>query len=118
MPRILMIDDDRKTITLGRLILANEGFDVLSAYGCEESLEILYQENNIDLILLDTRMSAMESWQVFKAVRNTEIHAHIPIVMLTAQHYLKENYLSETCSNHLRKRPTPSPPISSNPDIH
>ena len=42
--RILMIDDDREMVTLGKLILEREGFEVLSAYNGAEGLQILDKE--------------------------------------------------------------------------
>ena len=51
--RILMIDDDKEMVTLGKLILEREGFEVLSAYSGMEGLQVLDKEDvNIDLILL------------------------------------------------------------------
>ena len=93
--RILMIDDDREMITLGKLILEREGFEVLFAYGGMEGLEILKKEaEQIDLILLDIMMLGMDGWQVLKIIKADERYAHIPVIMLTARHYLEDE--SET----------------------
>lgn len=93
--RILMIDDDREMITLGKLILEREGFEVLFAYGGMEGLEILKKEaEQIDLILLDIMMLGMDGWQVLKIIKGDERYAHIPVIMLTARHYLEDE--SET----------------------
>lgn len=93
--RILMIDDDREMVTLGKLILEREGFEVLSAYSGAEGLQILDKEsNNIDLILLDIMMIGMDGWQVLEQIKANKNHAHIPVIMLTARHYLEDE--SET----------------------
>ena len=94
MPRILMIDDDREMVTLGRLILEREGFEVLSAHNGMAGLEILNQENNIDLVLLDIMMIGMDGWQVLEAIKNSKKLSHLPVIMLTARHYLEDE--SET----------------------
>lgn len=89
--RILLIDDDREMIALGKLILEREGFDVLFAYRGVEGLDILDRErDNIDLILLDIMMIGMDGWQVLEAIKNSENHGHIPVIMLTARHYLED----------------------------
>ena len=88
--RILMIDDDSEMVALGKLILEREGFDVLSAYGGKEGLDILYRENNIDLVLLDIMMLGMDGWQVLEKIKHDEKVAHIPVIMLTARHYLED----------------------------
>jgi DNA-binding response OmpR family regulator len=90
-----MIDDDREMITLGRLILEREGFEVISAHGGLEGLEILNKaDQQIDLILLDIMMLGMDGWQVLQIIKNNEKLARIPVIMLTARHYLEDE--SET----------------------
>jgi DNA-binding response OmpR family regulator len=90
-----MIDDDREMITLGRLILEREGFQVISALGGIEGLEILNKgEQPVDLILLDIMMLGMDGWQVLQIIKKNEKLAHIPVIMLTARHYLEDE--SET----------------------
>lgn len=93
--RILMIDDDREMLTLGRLILEREGFEVVSAHNGVAGLEALKKENGqIDLILLDIMMLGMDGWQVLQVVKNDENLSKIPVIMLTARHYLENE--SET----------------------
>ncbi len=93
--RILMIDDDREMLALGRLILEREGFDVISAHSGLEGLEILNQEDhNVALILLDIMMLGMDGWQVLQLLKKNEKLANIPVIMLTARHYLENE--SET----------------------
>lgn len=93
--RILMIDDDREMLTLGRLILEREGFEVVSAHNGLAGLEALKKEDRqIDLILLDIMMLGMDGWQVLQTVKNDEKLSKIPVIMLTARHYLENE--SET----------------------
>jgi DNA-binding response OmpR family regulator len=87
--RILLIDDDREMVALGKLILEREGFEVLSAYGGREGLEIL-DKDDVDLVLLDIMMLGMDGWQVLETIKNDEKYAHIPVIMLTARHYLED----------------------------
>ena len=87
--RILMIDDDREMVALGKLILEREGFEVLFAYGGREGLEIL-NENEVHLVLLDIMMLGMDGWQVLETIKNDEKYAHLPVIMLTARHYLED----------------------------
>ncbi len=95
--RILMIDDDREMVTLGKLILEREGFEVLSAYNGAEGLQILEKEqNSVDLILLDIMMVGMDGWQVLETIKGQDKYAHIPVIMLTARHYLEDE--SETAN--------------------
>ena len=89
--RILMIEDDREMVTLGKLILEREGYDVVAAYGGAEGLELLQQGDvAIDLLLLDIMMIGVDGWQVLTAVKADEKLRHIPVIMLTARHYLED----------------------------
>jgi two-component system alkaline phosphatase synthesis response regulator PhoP len=89
--RILMIEDDREMVTLGRLILEREGYEVLAAYNGTEGLDLLRRENGkIDLLILDIMMIGMDGWQVLTEVKSDEKLRHIPVIMLTARHYLED----------------------------
>jgi len=95
--RILMIDDDREMVTLGKLILEREGFEVLSAFNGTEGLQILGKEaSNVELILLDIMMVGMDGWQVLERIKGEPKFADIPVIMLTARHYLEDE--SETAN--------------------
>jgi DNA-binding response OmpR family regulator len=90
-----MIDDDREMVTLGKLILEREGFKVLYAHNGIEGLDILGKEaDNISLVLLDIMMVGMDGWQVLERIRSNKQFAHLPVIMLTARHYLEDE--SET----------------------
>lgn len=95
--QILVIDDDREMVTLGRLILQREGFRVLSTTGGQEGLDVLEKEyENINLVLLDIMMLGMDGWQVLQKIKSNPKLAHIPVIMLTARHYLEDE--SETAN--------------------
>jgi DNA-binding response OmpR family regulator len=92
-----MIDDDREMVTLGKLILKREGFDVLFAYNGAEGLKVLQQEGgNIQLVLLDIMMIGMDGWEVLEKIKQTEDYKDIPVIMLTARHYLEDESETET----------------------
>ena len=87
--RILMVDDDREMVALGKLILEREGFVVSCAYSGKEGLDLLGKEG-IDLILLDIMMLGMDGWQVLETIKKSKEYAHIPVIILTARHYLED----------------------------
>jgi CheY-like chemotaxis protein len=95
--RILMIEDDREMVTLGKLILEREGYEVLAASGGAEGLELLRQEDgDVDLLLLDIMMTGIDGWQVLTEVKADEELRHIPVIMLTARHYLEDEEKTAT----------------------
>lgn len=84
---ILMIEDDREMVTLGRLILEREGYEFLSAYNGHDGLKIVADNaQKIDLILLDIMLPQMYGWEVLERIKEDEATKHIPVIMLTARH--------------------------------
>ena len=80
-PYILLVDDDPSILSLVRLYLEKEGFEVQTAQRGDDALA-LFRKLPPDLILLDVMLPGMDGWQVLKAVRK---QSGIPIIMLTAK---------------------------------
>lgn len=89
--KILMIEDDREMVTLGKLILEKEGYSVIAAYNGKEGLEKIYANKDvIDLILLDVMLPNIYGWEILERIKADETTKHIPVIMLTARHYLED----------------------------
>jgi len=86
--RILIIEDDQEMINLGDLFLRKAGYKVLSALGGEAGLEMLRTES-VDLVLLDVMMVGVDGWNVLKVMRANKEWQDIPVIMLSARHYLE-----------------------------
>ncbi|MDY7040458.1 MAG: response regulator [Chloroflexota bacterium] len=82
--RILMIEDDKGMVSLGRLMLEGAGYEVLAAYNGPQGLKIL-RENEVDLVLLDIMMVGMDGWQVLDDIKSDEAFRDLPVIMLTAR---------------------------------
>lgn len=79
--RVLVVDDDVKTVDLVRLYLARDGYKVLVAYDGNEALR-LAREAHPDLIVLDLMLPGMDGLQVCRTLRG---ESDVPIIMLTAR---------------------------------
>jgi len=82
--RILMIEDDKGMVALGRLMLEGAGYEVLAAYNGPEGLETLLK-NQVDLVLLDIMMVDMDGWQVLDEIKSNDAFQDLPVIMLTAR---------------------------------
>ncbi len=88
---ILMIEDDKEMVTLGKLILEREGYVVSFAYNGEDGLKFIAEnKDNIDLLLLDIMLPNIYGWEILEQVKADEATRHIPVIMLTARHYLED----------------------------
>ena len=78
--RVLVVDDDVKTVELVKLYLNRDGYRVMTAYDGIEALR-LAREGHPDLIVLDLMLPGMSGLEVCRTLRN---ESDVPIIMLTA----------------------------------
>ena len=79
--KILVVDDDAKTVELVKLYLERDCYKVLVAYDGVEALR-LARENHPDLIVLDIMLPGMDGLEVCRTLRR---ETNVPIIMLTAR---------------------------------
>ena len=79
--RVLMVDDDIKTVDLVQLYLIRDGYKVFTAYNGNEALKMA-RESKPDIIVLDLMLPGMNGLEVCKKLRE---ESDIPIIMLTAR---------------------------------
>jgi len=79
--RILVVDDDAKTVELVKLYLNRDGYHVLTAYDGVEALR-LAREGHPDLIVLDLMLPGLDGLEVCRTLR---AESDVPIIMLTAK---------------------------------
>ena len=81
--RILIVDDDPQAIRLLLTVLESEGYDVLSAHGGQEGIDLAVAEAP-SLIILDLAMPEVDGFQVVKRLAEHPGACDIPIVICTA----------------------------------
>ena len=79
--KILVVDDDPKTVSLVKLYLESDGHKVLCAYDGLEALR-LAREERPNLIVLDLMLPGMDGLQVCRTLRT---ESDVPVIMLTAK---------------------------------
>jgi DNA-binding response OmpR family regulator len=78
--KVLVVDDDTKTVELVRLYLNRDGYRVFTAGDGNEALR-LARENHPDLIVLDLMLPGISGLEVCRILRE---ESDVPIIMLTA----------------------------------
>jgi two-component system alkaline phosphatase synthesis response regulator PhoP len=78
--KVLVVDDDVKTVELVKLYLNRDGYRVLTAYNGNDALQIA-RESRPDLIVLDLMLPGMNGLDVCRVLR---AESDVPIIMLTA----------------------------------
>ncbi|MEP7287702.1 MAG: response regulator [Chloroflexota bacterium] len=80
MPKVMIVDDDRTTVTLLKTLLELDGFDVVIVPRGSMVLEKAHQESP-DVFLLDYHLTDMDGTQVTQILRADTQFKHTPIVM-------------------------------------
>jgi len=78
--KVLVVDDDAKTVELVKLYLNRDGYRVLTAHEGNEALR-LARENHPDLIVLDLMLPGIDGLEICSILRD---ESDVPIIMLTA----------------------------------
>lgn len=79
--KVLVVDDDVKTVELVKLYLNRDGYKVFVAYDGIEALRIA-RENRPHLIVLDLMLPGLDGLEVCRTLRR---ESDVPIIMLTAR---------------------------------
>jgi two-component system, OmpR family, alkaline phosphatase synthesis response regulator PhoP len=79
--KVLVVDDDAKTVELVKLYLNRDGYGVYVAYDGNEALRVARQSKP-DLIVLDLMLPGRDGLEVCRTLRQ---ESEVPIIMLTAR---------------------------------
>ena len=88
-PTILVVDDDQPIVTLMRKLLAEFGFDAVTAMSGAEALAAALAHPPA-LVLLDKNMPGMSGTEVAHALRADPKLEHIPILILSGESMSKK----------------------------
>ncbi|MBI2329599.1 MAG: response regulator transcription factor [Chloroflexi bacterium] len=79
--KILVVDDERKLLSLVRAYLEREGYQVVEATEGHQALATFRRET-LDLIVLDLMLPGVDGLEICREIRRT---SSVPIIMLTAR---------------------------------
>ena len=82
-PTVLAVDDQPANLRLLDAVLAPRGYDVLTAAGGSEALDVLEQQA-VDVVLLDVQMPGMNGCEVCRRIRQDPRTEFLPVIMITA----------------------------------
>jgi len=80
--RIMVVDDDQDMLRLLNRTLELEGFDTVIVADGDSAVNLL-DEIAPDLVILDTMIPGVDSFQVIEHMRE---HSDVPIIMLSTGH--------------------------------
>ena len=83
--RVLIVEDDMRTMFAMAKLLAGHGVEPLKAANGENALAVLAERTDIDLVLLYMMMPVMDGYETARRIRAQERLAHLPVIALTAK---------------------------------
>jgi signal transduction histidine kinase/HAMP domain-containing protein/CheY-like chemotaxis protein len=83
--RILIVDDDARSVFALTSVFERFGAEVLYAENGRAALRVLEQNEDISLVLMDVMMPELDGNATLRAVRQMPQFAELPIIALTAQ---------------------------------
>lgn len=99
-----MVDDSPTATLWHRLLLEDEGYEVLTAVDGVEGVRVA-QAHGPELVLLDVIMPRMNGFEACRALRDDDRTRDIPVLMLTTrsemQHVMKG--FESGCNEYLTK---------------
>ena len=83
-PRILVVDDELDLVSVLRMGLEIQGFEVIEAMDGEEGLRRARQDRP-DLMVLDLMLPKMDGYKVCRALKFDERFKGMPVIILSAR---------------------------------
>ncbi|MFD4705372.1 response regulator transcription factor [Gottfriedia sp. NPDC058432] len=80
-PTVLIIEDEKRLREIVKEYFENDQFTVIEAEDGEQGIK-KFNENQVDLIILDLMLPKLDGWEVCKLIRE---QSSIPIIMITAR---------------------------------
>lgn len=85
--KVMVVDDD-----LGVVFTVKRGmegidkdYEIITATGGKECLELLKNNQIPDLIILDILMPDISGWEIYKKLKDNDMWRNIPVIFLTAR---------------------------------
>jgi CheY-like chemotaxis protein/signal transduction histidine kinase len=83
--KILLADDDMRTVYALSALLRGKGADVLVAETGREALEALAANPDVSGVLMDVMMPEMDGYEAMRRLRSEKRFAKLPVLALTAK---------------------------------
>jgi CheY-like chemotaxis protein len=92
MPKVMIVDDDRTMVSLLKILLEMDGFDVVNVTNGRDFLPKVREEKP-DIVLLDVFLTNMDGKELVAEVRKSEDLSDLKVVMTSGME------LAEQCAN-------------------
>ncbi len=100
--KILIVEDDKLTVTMLQSWLKNEGFNTFTASDGQEGLNLARQLKP-DLIISDVIMPVMDGYAFYKELKKNSDTASIPLVVISARKKMEDSFIAMGAKKFISK---------------
>lgn len=101
--KVLIVDDDRGILDSLQFLLQNEGYDVQTASGGEETF-FLMNSFKPEVVVLDILLAGEDGRDICKRIKRKRQLMKTPVVMMSA-HVMSDETLKETGASAFLRKP-------------
>jgi CheY-like chemotaxis protein len=83
--KILVVDDDMRTVYALSAMLRGKGAEVVAADTGHAALEVLAAQPDVQLVLMDMMMPEMDGYEAMRRLRGEDRFRTLPVIALTAK---------------------------------
>lgn len=91
MAKILIVDDEKETVELLRLLLEKDNHQTMTALRGEDALDHLTRQTP-HLILLDVTMPGMDGYTFMSNLQAEDATRDLPVMVLTGREGMKDTF--------------------------
>ena len=104
MKKILIVEDDEKSLYLARFILEKQGYEVIEAVDGLEAVDKAFKETP-DLILMDMQLPKLDGYEATRRIKANEKSSKTPVIALTAYTMKgdREKTFKAGCTGYIEK---------------
>ena len=92
--KILVVDDERVSLSLIKFGLAAERYYIIMAHDGQEALQ-KFEEERPDLIILDVQMPNMNGYEFMQELKQRQGIKTTPVIMVTSNETMEDLFLLE-----------------------
>jgi two-component system, OmpR family, alkaline phosphatase synthesis response regulator PhoP len=103
--KILIVDDSEVVLTVARVALEEEGYEVFTASDGIKANNYLFSREKLDLVIMDVMLPMLDGDKKVKLLKDKEMYSHTPFLLISSKsaEQLKQLTVETGANGYLQK---------------